>query len=264
VEILTHRVSKQELLERCTTSYPLMTKAVVDVVRGVMAVDAEWHADLEVVMLEDGSVQEDLWGINLQLGHESDEFVVYASLINIRPAQQSFSMEIADPAVVAAIRQVVDRLVDHGQDSSVREARVPYAADAPGGNVRHPAPARAYPCFKHHKQLTMEKWRSFEAYKRVMMIDNELSRAATNMPSDSDSIWHCYERALELFHITAEAARLEERPGELIHGLLRLRERVARLYAGRIRDSAESQRLRDELIALEPQAWSLLHQRPAA
>jgi hypothetical protein len=253
VEIITHRVTRQELLERCTTSYPSMVKAVVDLGRGVMAVDAEWHADLEAVLLEDGSAQAELWGINLQLDREPDDFVVYTSLINIRPAQQSFSMEIQDPAVMGAVKQVVDQLVDYGQASSVAEARVEYTA----GGTRHPTSATAYPCFKHHKQLTMEKWRLFEPYKRVMMIDNELSRGIADR--SAEGIWQCYERALELFHITVEAARIEGRPGDLVQGLLRLGERVSRLYAGRIRDQAENQRVRDELIALEPEAWRVLH-----
>ena len=40
-------------------------KAVVDVARGLMAIGAELHADEEALLLEQGSHQADLWGINL-------------------------------------------------------------------------------------------------------------------------------------------------------------------------------------------------------
>ena len=42
-----------------------MVKAVVDVERSVLAADAELHADLEAMLLEDGSKQKCLWSINL-------------------------------------------------------------------------------------------------------------------------------------------------------------------------------------------------------
>jgi len=42
-----------------------MVKAVVDVDRELIAVDAELHSDLEALLLDDGSKQRSLWGINL-------------------------------------------------------------------------------------------------------------------------------------------------------------------------------------------------------
>lgn len=40
-------------------------KGVLDVRRERLALDAELHSDLESLLLEEGSRQEDLWGINL-------------------------------------------------------------------------------------------------------------------------------------------------------------------------------------------------------
>lgn len=42
-----------------------LVKAVVDVRRGIMAVGARFHAELEAALLDDGSAQADVWGINL-------------------------------------------------------------------------------------------------------------------------------------------------------------------------------------------------------
>ena len=48
-------------------------KAVVDVKRGIMAVDSPMHYECEQLLLENGSRQEDLWGINLYLDEEDIE-----------------------------------------------------------------------------------------------------------------------------------------------------------------------------------------------
>lgn len=42
-----------------------MIKAVVDVSSGIMVVDSELQADQEAYLLERGSRQEDLWGIDI-------------------------------------------------------------------------------------------------------------------------------------------------------------------------------------------------------
>ena len=63
-------------------------KAVVDINRGLLAVDSPMHYDCEQLLLENGSRQEDLWGINLYLDEDNiDDIVEFDSMINIRPAQ---------------------------------------------------------------------------------------------------------------------------------------------------------------------------------
>lgn len=42
-----------------------MVKGVVDIERNLLTLDAERHSDLESMFLKDGSLQENLWGINL-------------------------------------------------------------------------------------------------------------------------------------------------------------------------------------------------------
>ena len=52
----------------------------------IIAIDAELHADLEGLLLDEGSRQADLWGINFLTDEdEMEEFVEFDSLINIRP-----------------------------------------------------------------------------------------------------------------------------------------------------------------------------------
>ena len=48
--------------------YGTLVKAVVDIKKEILIVDAELHADQEKYLLENGSNQIDLWGINLLPG----------------------------------------------------------------------------------------------------------------------------------------------------------------------------------------------------
>ena len=88
-----------------------MIKAVVDIDKQIIALDAELHADLEEVLLENGSNQENLWGINLYLEDEKDKQIEYTALINIRPSLDNRSMEIEDIQIKNKINKIVNRLI---------------------------------------------------------------------------------------------------------------------------------------------------------
>ncbi|NLG66078.1 MAG: hypothetical protein GX536_00025 [Actinobacteria bacterium] len=99
------------LAEMAQTKFGDLVKAVVDVERGIMAIDAELHADEEALLLEHGSAQRNLWGINLYPGLHGDDWVEFDSVINIRPSQGNRSRGIDDPDVRRRILVVVDGLI---------------------------------------------------------------------------------------------------------------------------------------------------------
>ncbi len=85
-----------------------MVKGVVDIEKGLLALDAEMHADLEKVLLEQGSRQQDVWGINLYPDMwGEDDFLEFDSMINIRPSQGNRSRSVQDPAIQRTIRTIV-------------------------------------------------------------------------------------------------------------------------------------------------------------
>jgi hypothetical protein len=89
-----------------------LVKAVVDVAQGIMVVDADMHADEEALLLEHGSRQRDLWGINLYPGEfGSAAFIEFDSMINIRPSQNNRTRSVDDPQARQAVISVVSRLV---------------------------------------------------------------------------------------------------------------------------------------------------------
>ena len=85
-----------------------MVKGVVDVEKGLLAIDAEMHADLEQYLLANGSDQFDLWGINLYF---DGDLVEFDSMINIRPSQGNRSRDVEDAATRQKILAIVDKWV---------------------------------------------------------------------------------------------------------------------------------------------------------
>lgn len=109
--ILNEAIDKRQLAEMAQEFYGDMIKGVVDVDRKIMALNAELHADLERLLLEDGSRQESLWGINLYPDVEGDDFIEFDSLINISPRRNNFSRDVEDETVRGQIRSIVNSLV---------------------------------------------------------------------------------------------------------------------------------------------------------
>lgn len=89
-----------------------LVKADVDVVRDILLVDMDMHADGEAWLLEDGSNQEDLWGINLHPDkYGTDDFIEFDSMINIRPRQKNPSRDVLDASIRERIIKVVEAKV---------------------------------------------------------------------------------------------------------------------------------------------------------
>jgi hypothetical protein len=78
-----------------------------------------------------------------------------------------------------------------------------------------------------HAQLTAERWSRFTLDQQVLMIANEMNRAAKLMdPGDLTRLRSAYERALELTDLTV---RIHPERG-LRRELLRWRDLIASLY----------------------------------
>jgi len=111
IKIVNTTITKNELRELAKQQFGDFVKAVVDVERGIMAIGGELHADEEAVLLDEGSVQRDLWGINLYPDLPSEQWVEYDSMINVRPSQGNRSRNVEDPALQKKIVAIVSRLV---------------------------------------------------------------------------------------------------------------------------------------------------------
>ena len=88
-----------------------LVKAVVDVKLGIMAIGGYMHADEEKFLLELGSIQDDLWGINIYPDSTREQWIECDSMINIRPRINNRSRSVEDPIIQEKIIQIVTSLV---------------------------------------------------------------------------------------------------------------------------------------------------------
>jgi len=111
IQIVSAPVTLDELRRMAGGQFGDFVKAVVDVRRGVIAIGGELHADEEALLLQHGSRQADLWGINLYPDRPSAELVEFDSMINVRPSQGNRSRGVEDAAMQRQIQDIVGRLV---------------------------------------------------------------------------------------------------------------------------------------------------------
>jgi hypothetical protein len=96
-----------------------MVKAVIDLERKTIGIGGFLHSDIEEALLADGSKQESLWGINVYPWNDQKERIDYTAMINIRPRQGNFSIEIADEQIKKEIRALFETLVLAADESVV-------------------------------------------------------------------------------------------------------------------------------------------------
>ena len=112
VQIVAGQITLAELSAIAEATFGDLVKAVVDVRRGLLAVDAGMHSDLEALLLDAGSEQPDLWGINLYPAeYGTPGFLEFDSMINLRPAQGNRTRSVEDPAIREAIKDLVARVL---------------------------------------------------------------------------------------------------------------------------------------------------------
>lgn len=104
-------ITLEELRALAEGRFGDMVKAVVDLRRGLMLLDADMHADQEAELLAGGSAQEDLWGINLYPDLPEAEWLEFDSMINLRPSFGNRSRGVDDPGTRDRISEAVRRLV---------------------------------------------------------------------------------------------------------------------------------------------------------
>jgi len=111
MKIIEKNIPLGELDNMAKKTFGNLVKAVADVEKQIMAVDAELHADLEALLLEKGSKQKDLWGINIYPELEGEDFIEFDSMINLRPSQGNRSRGVEDAKIRSNIRTIVNKLI---------------------------------------------------------------------------------------------------------------------------------------------------------
>ena len=111
MKIITQKLTLNEFNQMAAAGFGNLVKAVVDIDKELLAVDAELHSDLEALLLENGSKQKSLWGINLYPEMTGDDFVEFDSMINMRPSQGNRSRGVDNLEIREKIMKIVSKWV---------------------------------------------------------------------------------------------------------------------------------------------------------
>ncbi len=109
--IIDQPITKSELKKIAQERFGDLVKTVVDVEREIMAIGGDLHADEESILLKNGSLQENLWGINIYPDLSRDEWIEFDSIINIKPNQKNMSRFVEDEKIRRKIIEIVNKLI---------------------------------------------------------------------------------------------------------------------------------------------------------
>lgn len=108
MKIIEDKISISELKDMASKMFGNLVKAVVDVKKNILVVDSELHSDEEAYLLSQGSIQENLWGINIYPDLEKEERIEFDSMINLRPSHNNNSRGVEDEKIQEKILEIVN------------------------------------------------------------------------------------------------------------------------------------------------------------
>ncbi len=111
IRIVREPIQQPELHQIARELFGDMVKGVVDIQREIIALGGELHADEEAFLLEDGSIQRNLWGINIYPSMSREEMIEFDSMINVRPSQGNRSRSVEDAAIRKKVVEIVMKLI---------------------------------------------------------------------------------------------------------------------------------------------------------
>ena len=111
MQIVKEKINVSVLRGMSKKMFGNLVKAVVDVEEGIVVIDGELHADELAVLIENGSEQKNLWGINIYPEKKGEDFIEFNSVINIRPNQGNHSRGVEDEQEREKIVGVVNKLI---------------------------------------------------------------------------------------------------------------------------------------------------------
>ncbi|MEK7664872.1 MAG: DUF5674 family protein [Patescibacteria group bacterium] len=110
MKIVKDKITILELKEMAKRMYENLVKAVVDIEKEIMAVDAEMHVDLEQLLIEkENSEPKNIWGINIWPKKLGENFIEFDSMINLKPGLGNKSRGIDSVEIKDRIIKIVNK-----------------------------------------------------------------------------------------------------------------------------------------------------------
>ncbi len=112
MKIVKDPIEIVELKEMAQKMMGDFVKGVVDIEKEILAVEAEFHSDLMNLLIDkESSEPKNLWGINLYPDFPGDDFVVFDSMINLKPGLGNRTRGVGDPEIRKKIITIVNNFV---------------------------------------------------------------------------------------------------------------------------------------------------------
>jgi hypothetical protein len=112
MKIVKDKILIKELKEIANQRFGDLVKVVVDVEKKIMAIGGDLHSDEEALLIENGSKQQNLWGINLYPDIKDESWIEFDSIINLRPSQGNRTRGVDNPKIREEIIKIVNKLVE--------------------------------------------------------------------------------------------------------------------------------------------------------
>ncbi len=111
MKVIKDKIEIAELKEMSKKMFDDLVKVVVDIEKGIMAVDAGLHSDEQEILIEEGSEPKNLWGINIFPEKNEEKFIEFDSMINIKPAWNNRTKGVENQEIREKIIKIVNKLV---------------------------------------------------------------------------------------------------------------------------------------------------------
>jgi hypothetical protein len=112
MKIVKDKIEIAELKEMSEKMFGNLVKAMVDVEKEILAVDAPMHSDLlEFLIEKENSESKNLWGINIYPDKKRDNFIEYDSVMNIKPAFGNRSRDVEDKEIKEKIIKIINKII---------------------------------------------------------------------------------------------------------------------------------------------------------
>jgi len=109
--VYLEKKASEDELKKASEEFGVYIKITIDILKRVCTLGGKLHADGEKFLIEKGSKQENIWGINLYPDKEGDDFIEYDSMINIKPNLGNRTRGVDDENIKIKIKEIIANLI---------------------------------------------------------------------------------------------------------------------------------------------------------
>ena len=111
MKVIKNKIQINELKKMAEEMFGNLVKVVVDVEKEIMVANGELHSDEQELLIEKGSKPENLWGINIYLEAEAENWIEFDSVINLKPHLGNRTRGVDNPEIKEKIIKIVNKLI---------------------------------------------------------------------------------------------------------------------------------------------------------